>query len=122
MNNNNKCRSNNNSNNVILHGHYRFLQALLESFLPSGQTTLLAFLMAVQLAQKDQNIEIASRGFCKLSQLSKKISQFLQRAVFETSMPPSEPFTSMKEPASVTVFVPLPICSKFGIPGGGGIL
>ena len=28
MNNNDKCRSNNNSNNVILHGHYRFLQAL----------------------------------------------------------------------------------------------
>ena len=25
MNNNDKCRSNNNSNNVILHGHYRFL-------------------------------------------------------------------------------------------------
>ena len=28
MNNNVKCRSNNNSNNVILHVHYRFLQAL----------------------------------------------------------------------------------------------
>ena len=33
MNNNDKCRSNNNSNNVILHGHYRFLQALHESLL-----------------------------------------------------------------------------------------
>ena len=38
MNNNDKCRSNNNSNNVILHGHYRFLQALHESLLPLGIT------------------------------------------------------------------------------------
>ena len=32
--NNNNCRSNNNSNNVILHVHARFLQALHESLLP----------------------------------------------------------------------------------------
>ena len=34
MNNNDKCRSNNDSNNVILYGHYRFLQALHESYGP----------------------------------------------------------------------------------------
>ena len=33
MNNTDKCRSNDNSNNVILPGHYRFLQALHESSL-----------------------------------------------------------------------------------------
>ena len=36
MNNDDRCRSNNNSNNVILHGHYRLLQMHLESLLIHG--------------------------------------------------------------------------------------
>ena len=40
MNNNDKCRSNNYSSNVILQGHYRILQALHESLLPLGLMAL----------------------------------------------------------------------------------
>ena len=40
MNNNENCDSNNTSNNMILHGHYIFLQALHESLLLSTLMTL----------------------------------------------------------------------------------
>ena len=57
MNNNDKCRSNNtgNSNNVILHGHYRFLQALHESLLLSGRWAVMIHGVPVKTYNALQN-------------------------------------------------------------------
>ena len=53
--NNEKCRSNNNSNNVILHGHYRFLQALHESLLPNGPWAVMIHGVSVKTSNALQN-------------------------------------------------------------------
>ena len=55
MNNNDKYRSNNNSNNVFLQGHYRFLQELHESLLPNGPWAVMIHGMPVKTYNALQN-------------------------------------------------------------------